>query len=453
MTCTRSRLRMPTAALVRLLLAAMLSGVALAPAFATTIERVVSPLGIEAWLVREPMVPLIALNFAFTGGANEDPTDKPGVAHFTASVVDEGAGELDSKAFHERLEARAIELGFSAGRDQFFGSLRTLAVNRDVAFELLRLSVTAARFDAEAVERVRRQIFAELRRETTSPNDIADRLWWDTAFAGHPYGRPINGSLESMARIGADDLKAYTQRVFARRHLKIAIVGDIDAATVATLLDRVFGALPAAPELRAVSAASPQGLGRRVVADLDVPQAVIMFGGPGIARKDPDFITAYIVNHILGGGAFSSRLYREVREKRGLVYGIHTALTTLAHTALFTGGTATRGERAGETLEIAEQEVRRLAESGPSEEEVAKAKSFLQGSYALNFDSSSKIANQLVQMQIEDLGIDYIERRKKLIDAVTLDDAKRVAKRLLDAALLVTVVGRPQGVAAKDQGG
>jgi zinc protease len=453
MTCARSRLRMPTWALFRFILGAMLSAVALAPALATTIERVVSPLGIEAWLVREPMVPLIAVNFAFRGGANEDPTGKPGVAHFTASVVDEGAGELDSKAFHERLEARAIELAFSAGRDQFFGSLRTLAVNRDVAFELLRLALTAPRFDSESVERVRRQIFAELRRETTNPNDIANRLWWDTAFAGHPYGRPVNGSLESLARISTDDLKAYTQRVFARRHLKIAIVGDVDAATVASLLDRVFGALPEAPELRAVADSSPQGLGRRVVADLDVPQTVIMFGGPGIARNDPDFITAYIVNHILGGGVFSSRLYREVREKRGLVYGISTGLTTLAHTALLTGGTATRGERAGETLEIAEREIRQLAESGPSEEEVAKAKSFLQGSYALNFDSSSKIANQLVQIQIEQLGIDYIERRKQLIDAVTLGDTKRVAKRLLDPGLLVTVVGRPQGVVEKDHGG
>jgi zinc protease len=448
-----SHLQMPISALARFLLGAMLSAIALAPASATTIERVVSPLGIEAWLVREPMVPLIAVNFAFRGGANEDPTGKPGVAHFTASVVDEGAGEFDSKAFHERLEARAIELAFSAGRDQFFGSLRTLAANRDVAFELLRLALTAPRFDGESVERVRRQIFAELRRETTSPNDIANRLWWDTAFAGHPYGHPVNGSLESLARISTDDLKAYTQRVFARRHLKIAIVGDIDAATVATLLDRVFGALPQAPELRAVSDTAPQGLGRRVAADLDVPQTVIMFGGPGIARNDPDFITAYIVNHILGGGVFSSRLYREVREKRGLVYGISTGLLTLAHTALLTGGTATRGERAGETLEIAEREIRRLAESGPSEDEVAKAKSFLQGSYALNFDSSGKIANQLVQIQIEELGIDYIERRKQLIDAVTLDDARRVAKRLLDPGLLVTVVGRPQGVAEKDNGG
>jgi zinc protease len=256
----------------------------------------------------------------------------------------------------------------------------------------------------------------------------------------------VNGTLESMPNITIDDLKTYTHRVLARDNLKIAIVGDIDAETVKTMLDRVFGALPAKPELTPIAAASPQGLGRRIVVSLDVPQAVVEFGGAGIARKDPDFMAAYIVNHILGGGSLSSRLYQEVREKRGLVYSVYDSLLWLNHTALDLGTTATRAERTGETLDLIEKEIHRFADNGPTADELAKAKAYLNSSFALNLDTSSKVASLLVQLQLDDLGIDYIARRPAMIDAVTLDDAKRVAKRLFDGGLLVTVVGK--GLAA-----
>ncbi|MEA2993418.1 MAG: zinc protease, partial [Alphaproteobacteria bacterium] len=256
--------------------------------------------------------------------------------------------------------------------------------------------------------------------------------------------------LESVPRITVDDLRAYTKRVFARDHLKIAIVGDLDAAAAGALVDRVFGSLPAKADLQPVPAAVPQGLGRRIVIDLDVPQAVVTFGGTGIARSDPDFMAAYIVNYILGGGTMSSRLYREVREKRGLAYGINDSLVWLKSASVMIGGTATRSDRTGETLDVIESEMKRLAAEGPTEEELAKAKSFLKGSYVLGLDTSSKIAGQLVQIQLDDLGIDYIDKRNSLIDAVTLDDTKRMARRLLNGGMLVTVVGRPAGVISRD---
>ncbi len=417
-----------------------------APALATTIERVVSPGGIEAWLVHEPAVPLIAVDFAFVGGAVQDPAGKGGTANLAASLLDEGAGDFDSKTFHDRLERKAIELSFQAERDTLRGALRTLTENRDEAFEDLRLALTAPRFDAGNVEINRAQVLSMLRRATTSPTDIANLRWWQTAFAGHPYGHPVGGTLETVPAITVDDLKDYTRRTLARANLKVAVVGDIDAKTVKTMLDRVFGALPAQPELKPVATVSPQGLGRRIVVKLDVPQAVVTFGGLGIARKDPDFMTAYIVNHILGGGSFSSRLYQEVREKRGLAYSVYDSLVWLDHAALFLGGTATRADRAEETLDIIQKEIHRLAETGPTADELAKAKAYLNGSFVLNLDTSSKIAGLLVQLQLDDLGIDYFTRRPQMINGVTLADAQRVAKRLLDGALLVTVAGRPQGI-------
>jgi zinc protease len=416
---------------------------------ATTIQRVVSPGGIEAWLVQDPSVPLIAFDFSFRGGANQDPVDKPGVATMATALLDEGAGDLDSRSYHERAESKAIQLGFSVNRDQTSGSVRTLSANQDEAFELLRLAITSPHFDAVDMERIRDQVLSGLRRETTSPNEMASRRWWSTAFPGHAYGRPVRGTLESIPTITVADLRDYMRRVFARDTLKIAIVGDIDAATAGKFIDKVFGSLPAKSELSDVPVMLPQGLGQKISIDLDVPQSVLILGGLGIARSDPDFMAAFVVNHVLGGGSFSSRLYREVREVRGLAYSVFSTLVPLEHAALFMTGTATRADRTGQTLDVLQSEIRRLAEDGPTEEELAKSKSFLTGSYALSFDTSSKIAAQVVQIQRNGLGIDYIDKRNSLVQAVTMADVKRVARRLLDAGMLVTVVGRPQVVPAK----
>jgi zinc protease len=420
----------------------------LAPAQATNIERVVSPGGIEAWLVRDSNIPLVAMDFAFTGGANQDPEAKPGVSYLVAALLDEGAGELDNKAFQQRIEENAVQLRFSSGRDNFQGSIRLLRERLDPGFDLLRMALTQPRFDTQSLDRARAQTLASLRRETTNPNSISNRVWWRTAFPQHPYGRPTNGTLESVPTITVDDLREYHGRVLNRGTLKVAVVGDIDAATLGPALDRVFGALPAKGELKPLPPAKIQDVGRRIVVDLDVPQAVLSFGGEGLARKDPDFIPAFVVNHILGGGSFSSRLYTEVREKRGLAYGVYSYLMPLDRAALFTGSTQTSNERAGEALKIIEAEIRRMASEGPTEKELAEAKAYLKGSFPLRFDTSSKIAGQLLQMQIEDLGIDYIQKRNGLIDAVTIEDARRVAKRLADGGMLVTVVGRPKDLAS-----
>lgn len=418
-----------------------------ASAGATTIERVVSPGGIEAWLVHERAVPLIAVEFAFAGGAVQDPPGKAGTAALTASLLDAGAGDLDSTAFTDRLERKAIQMNFSAQRDTIHGALRTLTENRDDAFELLRLAVTVPRFDAKDVEISRAQILSLLRRETTSPTDIASQRWWETAFEGHPYGRPVNGTSETVSSISIADLKSYAHRVLARQNLKIAVVGDIDAETLKVLLDRTFGALPEKPELYSIANVAPRGLGRRIEVSLDVPQTVVDFGGPGIARQDPDFMAAYLINHILGGGSTDSRLYQEVREKRGLAYSVSDSLVWLDHAAVMLGGTATRADRAGETVDLIEKEIRHFAEGGPTAGELVEAKRYLNSAFVLNLDSSTKIAALLVQLELDGFGTDYFSRRTAMIEAVTLDDARRVAKRLLDKGLLVTVVGKPQGFA------
>jgi zinc protease len=416
------------------------------------IERVVSPGGIEAWLVEGHTNPLIAIRFAFRGGASQDDQGKEGLAYFVSAMMDEGAGELNAIAFQERAQELAMRMDFDAGRDVMLGNVQTLTANKDQVFDLVRLAMTKPRFDEDAIERVRAQILAGLKFDENDPETVASLAWDRLAFQNHPYGRPIKGTIESISAITRDDLKNYARRVFARDKLVISVVGDIDPETLGKALDHLFGDLPLHSELAPVADANPPLGPTREIIEMDVPQSVAQFGHRGIPRKDDDFIPAYVLNYIIGGGGFSSRLMEEVREKRGLAYSVYSNLYPYQHGAVFVGSVATKNEAVGQSLEVIESELKRLAERGPTAEELENAKSYLTGAYALRFESSSSIANQLLWIRIEDLGIDYVNKRNKLLEAVTLDDIKRVAKRLIEAdRLIITIVGKP--VAAKAAGG
>ncbi len=429
--------------LVRAGLAALaLIAVSLAatPASATRIQKVTSPKGIEAWLVEEHAIPLVAFQFSFLGGSTQDPQGKEGLANLVSSLIDEGAGDLDSQAFQTRLEELAVEMHFSDDRDRFNGSMKTLSEHTDAAVDLLAMALARPRFEAEAIERMRVQTIAGLRRSAKNPESVAGRLWSATVFPGHPYGRAAEGTEATVGAIVRADVVDFHQRVFTRKGLKISVVGDIDAARLGPMLDRMFGDLPAEGRLTEVAKVEA-ATGRTASAVLAVPQATIQFGGVGILRADPDFIPAYVMNHILGGGGFSAWLHTEVREKRGLAYSIGTGLSAYAKGAAFVGSVGTSADKVEETLALIRTEIARMRDTGPSAEELAAAKAFLIGSYPLRFDTSEKIAGALLAMQVDDLGIDYIDKRNGLIEAVTLDDVKRVAKRLFSEPLDVVVVG------------
>jgi zinc protease len=425
----------------------MTSAAATLSASPAKVASVLSPGGVEAWHVQSDLVPLVAVAFTFEGGSAQDPEGKAGAAQMLARLLDEGAGPYSSDAFQERLAARAIELSFNAGPDAIGGSLKTLVRHADEAFELLRLALAEPRFDADAIERVRAQTIAGLRYQQNDPGVMASRRFFAEAFPGHPYGHPTSGTIESVAGITRDDLLDLHARVVARGREKIAAVGAIEPGGLAGALDGVFGALPEPIPGAPVPPTEIAGRGTRHVVDVDVPQSVIRFGTNGVSWRDPDFIAAYVLNHILGGGAFTSRLFQEVREKRGLAYSVGTSLVSYRGAAMTWGYTATKNERVAECLAVIEEEMARLKDEGPSDEELQKAKDYLTGSYALGFDTSTKIAHQLAQVAFEDLGIDYIARRNSLVAAVTQGDIRRAAERTLgDGKLLVVVAGRPVGL-------
>lgn len=420
-----------------------------APAAAIDVQEITSPGGIKAWLVEDHSIPLISLSLAFRGGSALDPAGKDGTAQLVAGLLDEGAGDLDSRAFQRRLNELSIDWSFDSGIDEFTGSIRTLTENRDAAFDLLRLGLTQARFDADPVERIRGQLMSILAGDTGDPSSIAARAWWHVAYPGHPYSRQTAGTVAGLKAIAAEDLRGYVKRVFARENLIVGVVGDIGANELGPLLDKTFGDLPAKGDVPAIDEAMPAAAGTTVIVDRDIPQSVVLFGQEGVKRHDPDFFAAYVMNYILGGGGFTSRLTTEVREKRGLAYSIDTNLVAMDHTGIIMGYVATKNESAGETLAILRQEWARLGEEGPTPQEIEDAKLYVTGSYALRFSNSQRIAENLVGIKLQGFGSDYFAKRNSYVEAVTAEDVRRVAKRLLDPdKLIVVVVGRPAGVTA-----
>jgi zinc protease len=411
------------------------------------VQRITTPGGLEAWLVESYAVPLVALEFAIRGGAAQDPLEKPGLATLLAATLDEGAGPHDARGFHRAIDELAIHLGFGADRDAISGHMQTLSRNVDKAFGLLKLALNDAHLNADDVARVRSQLAAELKRDANEPDSLAAKAFREAAFPNHPYGRPVRGDLASIDTLSREDLIALRERLFARRDLKIGVVGAIDATKLSELLDATFGGLALQNDLVAVPPIDVANVGLRKIVDLDVPQSTIRFGRPSITKHDPDYYAVVVANHLLGGGTFTSRLFREVREKRGMAYSVYSHLNEYDHCPMLIGAAATKNERAGEAIGVIEEEFRRFVAEGPTEDELDKAKKFLTGSYALRFDTSTKIASQLVNLQLDGFEPSFLDERNGRIAAVTMADCKRGAQRLLgDGALLVTVVGKPEGV-------
>ena len=366
-----------------------------------------------------------------------------------SGLLDEGAGELDSQSFQRRLSDESILLSFSASRDNFAGSLKTLTRNRDEAFDLLRIALTEPRFDPDSVTRIRAQILAGIASRTNDPDRIAQQTFWEAIFPGHPYAQPLEGTAESVAAITEDDLRTFVTRRLARNELIVGVVGDMTADELKILLDKTFGALPERSEAFTIPKVEPAAGGEVIVVQAENPQSRILFGQKGLYRDDPDYYAALVLNHILGGGSFTSRLYDEIREKRGLAYSVYSYLLPLDSAALWLGGAGTENAAVSVSVELVKNQWANLRAFGVSQDELDKAKANLVGSFGLRFDSSSAIAGMLVAVQRRDLGIEFINERNYLIARVTLDYVNRVAARLLDPdALTVVVVGNPANITA-----
>lgn len=418
------------------------------------IEEVKTPSGLSVWLVEDRRVPVIAVDFAFRGaGSALDPADKQGLAQLLSNTLDEGAGDIDSRAFQEELRARSIQLSFSQSRDHFYGSLKMLTRDRDRAAALMALALTRPRFDVEAVARMKAANLSRIKENMTDPQWMAARLMNAAAWSGHPYARNSGGTLATMAALSPDDLRAAVKARFGQNNLVIAIAGDISAQEVPGFVDALFGAVPAVAAQRVEETpVTVHGAGSVTVFDRDIPQSVIEILQPGLRRDNPDYEAALLMNQILGGSGFGSRLTEEVREKRGLTYGVSSSFLDMDQGQALAVSTSTRNETAAQVLDLIRAEWKRMRNEDVTEKELADARSYMIGAMPLALSSTDAIAGLMLSLRLDDRPVDWLDGRAERLRALGPEDVRRVAKKLLDpAGLTVVIVGRPDGVMATNK--
>lgn len=410
------------------------------------IQEVTSPGGIKAWLVEDHNIPFTALEIQFRGGSSLEASEKRGVVNLMAATLEEGAGEMDSKAFAEARDALAAGISFSSGADSVGVSAKFLTENRDQVVELMRAALVTPRFDQEAVDRVRGQVLSNLRANEKDPGTIASEKFDALAFGDHPYATTADGTTETVTKLTRDDVAAAHKAALARDRVFVAASGDITAEELGKLLDRLLGELPAtgAPQPGDAPWLLPPGV---TVVDFPTPQSTVFFGEQGIPRDDPDFFPAFLLNEVIGGGRFTARLMTEVREKRGLTYGIGTYIVNMDHADMLLGHFSASNDKVAEAIKVVKEEWGRLVTEGVTPEELEATKTYLTGSYPLRFDGNGPIASILVGMQMDGMPIDYVTTRNARIEAVTMEDIQRVAARLFKPeALQFVVVGQPEGM-------
>ncbi|MRU15632.1 insulinase family protein [Roseovarius sp. A21] len=410
------------------------------------VQEITTPGGLEAWLVEDHNIPFASLQLRFRGGASLDAPGKRGAVNLMVGLLEEGAGDMDARTFAKATEGLAASFRYNASDDAISISARFLTENRDEAIKLLRESLVNPRFDSAAIERVRAQVESNIRSSLKDPRDLAGMAFDNIVYGDHPYATSVNGTLDSVASLSRDDLVTAHRAALVRDRLYISAVGDITAEELKTLLDDLLADLPEeGPPLPGPAKLNLPG-GVKVV-DFETPQSVALFAQPGIDREDPDFFAAFILNHILGGGSFESRLMNEVREKRGLTYGVYSYLSDKDGAQLWMGSVSSANDRIAEAVKVIRDEWARIRENGVTEKELQDAKTYLTGAYPLRFDGNGPIAEITVAMQMEGLPKDYIQNRNDMVEAVTLEDVNRVARELLDPSRLTFVItGQPEGI-------
>jgi len=410
------------------------------------IEEVTSPGGITAWLVEDHSIPFVALDIRFEGGTALDRPDARGATFLMTGLLEEGAEGMDAQAFAAREEELAARFSWDAYRDSVVINAEMLTETRAASVDLLRAAIVNPSFDEQAIDRVRGQVLSIIAGDAQDPEDIAPQRFNALAYGDHPYAIPGEGTAESVAALTRDDLVAAHQQLFTRDRVFVGAAGDITAEELGALLDTLLGDLP---ETGGAEIGDAPWLldGGLTVVEFPTPQAVVFFGHRGIERLDPDFFPAFVLNQILGGGNFRSRLTREVRVERGLTYGIGTYLALMDHGPMMLGQFSSSNNLVSEAIEVIRAEWEDIAANGVTDEELEAAKLFMTGAYPLRFDGNARIAGILAGMQQDGMPIDYIATRNDNVMAVTAEDISRVAARLMQPdELHFVVVGQPEGL-------
>ena len=416
-----------------------------------TVETTSLGHGVKAWYATNESVPVVDVILSFEGAGNaSDAEGKAGRAAFAASLLTEGAGDLDSSAFRRALDERAIQMEVSTDNDRLKIHIYCLREHAVRAGELLAFALSKPQLTDADQARMKADMGSLIARLEERPNYRADRLLTSRMFQGHPYANAPYGTKESLAALSAQDVRDFLGTYITRGNVLITAAGDVDASLLDDMLSPVVDALADNDSgAVAVTPTSMQGAGETLRASMNVPQTVILFASPAYAREDARFYASYLLNHILGGSALFSRLGEEIRQQKGLVYSVDTDLDVKRGASLLTGALATRNASVDVALTEVKNVLAAMHSNGVTTEECADAQSYVRGAFARRLDSSSAVSEMLLAMRIHKLGVDYIEKRDGLFKNVACSDINAAASDLLDPARFVfAVVG-----GAPDSGG
>ncbi len=405
--------------------------------------RIIEEAGVTAWLVEDASLPIVALNWAWPGGVAHDPAGQEGRLSLAAAMLTEGAGGLDNVAFADALRDAGIALQFGPGRDGFSASLRALSDAWPEALRLARLAMTAPAMEARALDRARARAVVAARQALETPRGLASRAFWAAAFPGHPAAR--FSSPESIVAIPADGLREALGAQLRREGVLLAATGAIDEAGVRAAIRELFGALPAGTPAAAPPLPAMARFGR-VVVDKAAPQSAVLFGQDAVPPDAAQWEATQVALRILGGGGFSSRLMREIREERGLTYGIGAGLDVLSGRAVVLGQASTDNATAAQMIALLEQAWARMAADGPTAEELAEAVDFLNGSMPLQFSDTRRIAGGMLSLMQNRRTPEWLAGRPARLSALRLADVAGAARRFGEEPLRVAVAGQPQGL-------
>lgn len=411
-----------------------------------TIQQFTTPGGVSVWLVEEPSIPILSLRMAWTAGETNDPEGLEGLTNAMVYHMNEGAGELDAQGFFKGMEELNMSFSCGASNESTYCNASMLTDNADASFDMIALAFAEPRFDDGPFERFKREQEVSLQTRETNPQFLAARARAAALYPDSAYARETDA--ESLAALTQDAMRAQKDLLMVQEGMLVTAVGAMSPEELAPLIDKAVSGLPESSEtaetddvVLAAPASAP------VVIDLPQPQSLVTFAAPAMTREDPDFYTAVVLNYTFGGGGFESRLMKDLRVAKGLTYGIYTQVSSADKIQLWSGGGQTKNESAGEFIEGIKENMSAMVAEGMTEEELSAAKAYLTGSYPLGFDSNAKIAARMMGVRLDELPVDFFDKRNAMVEAVTLEDVNRVAAEYLSPEnFTFIVVGQPEGL-------
>lgn len=402
-------------------------------------HREVLPNGITLLVAERPAIPIVVVRVYLGAGSAFDPKDAPGLANLTAELLTRGTARRTGPELDRAIEFVGGSLEVDAGRDGATVGLAVLKKDLELGLDLLAEILLQPLFPEEELKRKVNQIQAALQRAEESPETLAS---WELArvlYPGHPYGHPIAGTVESVARLRREQVIRFHGEHYRPDAAVVAAVGDVTREEIRRGLEARLGgwAAPAGPRPSVVQApAAPPVVTRTITRELT--QATVYLGRPGIRHDHPDYFPLVVANYILGGGS-ASRLYSRVREEGGLAYAVYSSLSPGRYGATYAVSLQTRLDGVAEAVRLVKEEMSRMGKAAVDARELDLARSYLIGSFPLRLDTSGKVAGLLIGIEEQGLGLDYPERFKREIARVTAADVRRVAARYLDPATFSSV--------------